>query len=769
MVDTTIRIGLEVDGSQAVKEFENVTAASDSVLASMKKIRSESEAIMPETQGFFDQSETSVKNSFDRINAINKQIDSTPVFSEHQLENLYAEREMLRRGIEATIKEMQQFASSSVEFVRSFSSKKGGTSSLQAITKMMPSLMGIVRQVADFQRESDTLMDAAAFKAGIKNKIVEAGLTSQLGIAKDSRSMDKLAEYLMLKGTDQTQRKSFMSHIASGYEKKQHLSDSFASMLPEAFKAFHASKGTLAAPEDMTQITARERKQIAEMLKSNPFFMQAAEASGVGRRSNGIIELRSGITRGMVNRLAGNLYDTIISSAKGMPMYGITDVDDPQFWDRIARKSNKPFLGSMNSARVLSDNFAWLKPSIGGGYKDTAGSYTPLIDAHGKPVTVPFSPNIKRYEVANYTLEDLQKNIDLNKDRSKFYGQQTVEGTNPYISIDHSARLENIFRHRQSGAMPKNNDVVDDFLFLSLDKRLADPNLDEALKEKLMSEYASYIDNGITKIVGGKKTHFSFTRAHKGLGLEFVQDAIFDAMAPIDPKTGERDLSAFWGGVKMPRISVNDKHLKNGKMVNYTPEEVFELGAKFVEYASKDATSGESIQSLYGTVLPDKLKIGIFDLEETAKKATEGQQIAGAGMNGTSYISKRLVPGGFQARMPGIKTALNSVDFGGFLSHFGGAIKTIGPNGRIEEITPDLDLLLSMSDIKNAGIRYQDEKGGLLPTEQIVENIRQEIKRDGGKIFANKTMDDAQGGIHWMSRQFSQILGDDPEFVRMTT
>ena len=219
----------------------------------------------------------------------------------------------------------------------------------------MPSLMNIVRQVADFQRESDTLMDAATFKAGIKNKIAEAGLTTQLGFAKDSKSMDQLAEYLMLKGTDQTQRKSFMSRIANGYEKKQHIYDSFSAMLPTAFKAFHASKGTLAGADDLTQISANERKQISELLKSNPFFMQAAEASGVGRRMNGVIEIRSGITRGMINRLAGNLYDTIVSSAKGMPMYGITDVDDPQFWDRISRKSNKPFVGSMNSARIVTE------------------------------------------------------------------------------------------------------------------------------------------------------------------------------------------------------------------------------------------------------------------------------------------------------------------------------------------------------------------------------------------------------------------------------
>ena len=125
MVDTTIRIGLEIDGSQAIKEFENVTTATEGVLAKMKEIRSESDSMMPDSNSFYNQSEASVRNSFSRIDAINKQIDNTPIFSEHQLENLYAEREMLRRGIEATVKEMQQFASSSTEFIHSFSSKKG--------------------------------------------------------------------------------------------------------------------------------------------------------------------------------------------------------------------------------------------------------------------------------------------------------------------------------------------------------------------------------------------------------------------------------------------------------------------------------------------------------------------------------------------------------------------------------------------------------------------------------------------------------------------
>jgi len=73
------------------------------------------------------------------------------------------------------------------------------------------------------------------------------------------------------------------------------------------------------------------------------------------------------ISRGQVNQSASSLFDMIVSSAKGMPMYGITDVNNPESWDKIARKNNKQFIGTINAARYLTDLqksglFQWLKP-----------------------------------------------------------------------------------------------------------------------------------------------------------------------------------------------------------------------------------------------------------------------------------------------------------------------------------------------------------------------------------------------------------------------
>lgn len=748
MVDTTIRIALDVDGSSAIKEFSSIKDASKGVLDNIKQIQNSAGEMISGSDEFFSQGKDSIVNSFSRINKINQEIDSSPIFSEKQLSDLYAEREMLRRGIEATINEMRSFVTASSTLMSSVGGKKAGQSLLKTATNLMPNMRALVTQVADFQRSATTLMDTASFKAGIKNKLFDNGIFEQLGMSRTSKAADALSEILMFQGTDQTQRKGFMSQISRGSEKQAHLFDSFANMLPSQFQNFHAAKGAISEPNSNEALTNKEKAIVENLLKTNPYFLSAAEKSGVAVRLNGTIGMRNGLTRGLINNLSSELYDAIISSAKGMPMYGITDVNDKQFWDRIARKNNKPFLGNMNAARILSDNFSWLTPNRG-----AKVSNIPLNQFSDTEAKIPFSPNIKRYEVANYTLSDLQAGVDLNRDRTKFYGQSDRDDR--YMSIDHSLHLENIFRHRKTGKMPNNNDAIDDIVYLQVDPRLADPGLDEKTRNDLMQQYAKYIDEGLTKSPHGKQTHYTFSRAHKGLGLEFVADPLYNAIAPvINQETGERDKSVFWGG------------LKN---LHFVGDEAFNKAAKTLEYASKPATSGESIQDLFGTKLPKNLKIGLFDLEDAAKFGQTPSEIGGSGMNGTSYINSKYVPRGFQARMPGVKTALSPLNLSSFLAPFGGSVKTIGPDGRVEEITDDLDLLLSMSDVKNAGIKYKDDNGKLLPTEEIKKNIAEEIERSGGKIFANKTMKDAQGGIHWMSRQASQILGNSPEFVEMTT
>jgi hypothetical protein len=68
------------------------------------------------------------------------------------------------------------------------------------------------------------------------------------------------------------------------------------------------------------------------------------------------------ITRNQVNEASANMYDILVESAKGMPMYGVTDVNDPDKWENIVQKTNKPLLGTLGGSRYLSERLPWLQP-----------------------------------------------------------------------------------------------------------------------------------------------------------------------------------------------------------------------------------------------------------------------------------------------------------------------------------------------------------------------------------------------------------------------
>lgn len=733
-MDEVIRFQIEVDGTQPIKEFSNINEASKTVVESIDQIQKKTNDILPGTDTFFQESKNTIYNSANRINEINRTISTSPFFSEKQLSDLYKERDLLVRGIEATYKDVLSFSKASANLTSG-----AGQTNLTALSSMLPQLLSFVSDVSDFQKKANTLMDTAVFKAGIKNKISEAGLFEKLGFSKNSSQADFLADYLMYRGAAQTQRKGFMSHIIQGAEDKTHIYESFEKMLPAAFQSFHDVKGSrLVAQNGNQKLSAKETKLIENLLISNPYFAQAAEQSGIAARLNGKMRVAGGLTRNDINSVASNLYDTIVESAKGMAMYGITDVDNPDYWERIARKTNKPFLGSMSSARTLSDNFEWLTPGRSKRKNLPNSAFYDVGD-------IAFSPNVRRYEVAKYSLSDLRNGVNLNG-KERLYDKNSEEH---YFALDNSLHLEKILSSGNRKGLPKHNASIDDLFYLELDPRLARPDLSEDERRKLEEEYARYIEQGITKQINGKDTHFTFTRAHKSLGLEFVNDIAYNAIT-----NNGKDKSFFRGGLRQS-IFENSPDIK---------DTAYQQFAKAVEYASKNATSGESIQELFGTRLPDELKIAIFDLEEAAKNGNDA-----AGMNGQSYINKKYVPTGFQARMPGIKTALNTIDPRGFLSYFGGAVKTLGPNGEIETITGDEDLILSWTDIKNAGIKYKDENGKMLSLAEIKKNINREFKEGGGKIFAARTMDDANGKVHWLSGQFAQNLKGDKDFVDLTT
>jgi hypothetical protein len=137
-------------------------------------------------------------------------------------------------------------------------------------------------------------------------------------------------------------------------------------------------------------------------------------------------------------------------------------------------------------------------------------------------------------------------------------------------------------------------------------------------------------------------------------------------------------------------------------------------------------------------------------------------------MNGSSLINAKYVPANGQARIPGIKTALQRLVFGelantyGDLSLPGVGTKTESGGRYMVPITGNEDFILSASDVKNLGIRYEGRT-----YDQIVADVKKKISQGG--VSYSKTAEEANGQIRWVSGQLAQILGDTPEFQNMAT
>ena len=155
------------------------------------------------------------------------------------------------------------------------------------------------------------------------------------------------------------------------------------------------------------------------------------------------------------------------------------------------------------------------------------------------------------------------------------------------------------------------------------------------------------------------------------------------------------------------------------------------------------------------------MKIAIVNWQDAAK----APGAIGPGMDGGSIISRRLVPKGGQARLPGVKTALQTVNMQELADTFsvGGKSRLMLPaaGGGLTTITGDEDLILSLSDLKNAGLRFDG-----MNKQQIEDAVREFIA--GGGIYYNRTMEDANGKIKWVSGQMAQLFGSDSDLTKVS-
>ena len=363
----TIVLKLVVDGQEALRTFSDVESAGKAVASTIDDIHNKSQTMLPGAEEHIDELNQSTKRSFSRISEIDKEMGKSTT-TEYSKSLLSKERSMLLRGIEATISDLNEFQELSQKIGTVFNGK-GSHKSLGALTAAMPQLLSFATAFANYSKNMDALMSDQQIAAGIKATMGAQEILRGLGLKNGSSAEKDFLKYVTHLGASQTQRLDYVSRIAGDSEYSKHMFDSFNDMLPKAFRALNRRKtpAPVAASDYAQAITDAEQHALIDIIKSNPYFMQAAESAGFAKRENGELQILEKISRGQINQSAGSLFRMLVSSAKGMPMYGVTDVNNPDSWEKIARKSNKQFIGTMNAARYMQDMqqaglFKWLKP-----------------------------------------------------------------------------------------------------------------------------------------------------------------------------------------------------------------------------------------------------------------------------------------------------------------------------------------------------------------------------------------------------------------------
>lgn len=569
--------------------------------------------------------------------------------------------------------------------------------------------------------------------------------------------MESLVDYSIVNVLDAVQRYDYMQHFKG--MKHSHIGsfESYEDMLPKAFKkartgltqVSNADFASLLTNNDF--LTRRQKKSLGDVIQENTYMAQAAELAGIASRSKGTLSVNRHVTRQQVNAAAGYLYQMIENGARGMPMYGIKDVNNPDDFERILNKNNKLLNGSMSAARFLSDHFDWLTPLLYGSsqindlntqvvsqMRTKAQAKNPKVDLNRinnstrQLGNIHFDATPNAYQVTHYSLDDIAQH------RSWQSGDPYSETDRAHkMVVNGSMGLDKIMRTAEGGRVLPHNSALDYVFYIDLDPRLIDESTPQDVRDNLMRQVGELYTKGTSVKIGGQKTKFKATRINpKSLGIEMVRADIVDN---IENKQGLKNF--FTGGIT-PRVFDNSQDF-----------------AKFMEYSSKIATEGVDIRQLYGKdALPDKDKIVIVDM---AAYTGANDKTKVPGLNGASYISSGLTGGNaFQARMFGYKGVLNSVNMGNVVEAFtgnkNGEIVVPGYGGTLQKITKDTQMVINMEDLKGAGLRF----GKNASYDEIQKIIAQNIADNS--IYVNRTANQA-GRTHltWIPAQLAQTLDID--------
>lgn len=525
------------------------------------------------------------------------------------------------------------------------------------------------------------------------------------------------------------------------------LFENFRDSLPTAFKQLPTQRkemfsgGSFATrlPEDARQVTDEEMKKMLKVATTNRYFADAAVQAGVMKKKDGNLLYNKNATRGQINMVGGFLMETLENALRGMPMYGITDIEDPKVWNSVYRKNNQRYRAAMEGMEVLND-FDWIAPAYYSKkeaeavQKSRRKQFVKIDDEELNNGKIMHSPAYKAYEVARYKLG---KDGELVED-SHFARQD-------------SAQLRRIMKKK--GRVVPHNSFIDDEIYLGIDERLSDPSLSEDERKAILARYAYYWERGATKTdASGNLQKYRAVSVNKHTGIRFIKE---EAAQKIE----EEDPGFFTGGLT---------EVVDGKVVPKKRFKGWKGFASAIEYGTKLDTPGEDSRELFGHELPTKEDIVVID-PENFWKDLESKGLIGKipGLDGASFASTELVPQSFQGRMEGIKTALNAVNIPELVDLYSKAtgkayieVAGAGKDTPITRIGSNTKMIISKADVKQYDARFGDKTN-----DEIRETLANDIQKYGMSV--KTTFGDANTKSRWISSQLAQTLSINPEQQKM--
>lgn len=300
-----------------------------------------------------------------------------------------------------------------------------------------------------FEGSHKSLGDPTRMRFNFMRQMEEAAKTNPHGdIAKmakilggDQQSAESVWDYLFQVGSPQHKRASFMDKMSKDVSIDGTRYRNFRESLPTSFAKIPVRHTQMIADKDWKQryatdverIQAKELEFLQARIMKNRVLMDAAVASGIAVKSKGRLRMNTNMPlRGQVNMMGGQVMEFMENALRGMPMYGITDIENPDNWDKLERKNNSRYRMAREAMEVL-DEFAWFDPTYytktqARNLRRAAGSK--FHPANASAPVINHSPLYKAFEVPAYKIGD---NGNLVEDA--------------HLAIEDSIAMRTIMRH----------------------------------------------------------------------------------------------------------------------------------------------------------------------------------------------------------------------------------------------------------------------------------------------------------------------------------